>query len=147
MNLVVVYGRTSATREREREEERGERNRIFFSVNRQRQNMMEAAGNGDTVTRSFYGIKIDLSWVCRSPAVKKAEDFVNDSLCPAVIIACTSHKCVLVFYRYPTRFCGLSVRFVLFPAYWDEMDWMHRQAQQYTQITDSDISLVLKNCN
>lgn len=22
--------------------------------------MMEAAGNGDTVTRSFYGIKIDL---------------------------------------------------------------------------------------
>lgn len=47
--------------EREREEERGERNRIFFPVNCQRQNMMEAAGNGDTVTRSFYGIKIDLS--------------------------------------------------------------------------------------
>jgi len=47
--------------EEERGERERERSRIFFPVNCQRQNMMEAAGNGDTVTRSFYGIKIDLS--------------------------------------------------------------------------------------
>jgi len=53
---------------------------------------MEAAGNGDTVTRSSHGIKIDLVFISVDrPRSRKTRDLANDSLCSAVIV-CTSRK-------------------------------------------------------
>lgn len=50
---------------------------------------------------------------------------MNDSLYPAVIIACTLHK-YAHSYRYSTRFCDLSVSS---STYRGEIDLMYRQVQ------------------